>query len=325
MFVRMWCHNLDGILHVLDIIRFRPMPAGLVGAGHPWVTGLHPRDGQTIWWKNVLFRSREARPSGRGPPRAGGRRGDRSARRALHGEPGGQVGARPRDSVGTRIAGCRTGSTTCTAPSIPPRASSSSTTSRTRSITSPIRCSAAKSAGSRAKSAARFCCCSGTATTTPPSSRSSSRSSGSRCRGSRTRTVRASTCCGAIPRPTLSSISSRATGRPTPIGSRRCRTRSISCATTIPAGRYFQHASLPGFPRPRALAGKAAGGLHLLPHPRARRAGRPVLRRSAQARDDERPGPARRSTDCFGVSARRRSPWAGSRRQRPRRLLSAPR
>ena len=60
MFVRMWCHNLDGILHVLDIIRFRPMPSGLLDSHHPWVTGLDPRDGEPIWGKNVLFRSPRA-------------------------------------------------------------------------------------------------------------------------------------------------------------------------------------------------------------------------------------------------------------------------
>jgi hypothetical protein len=63
-FVRMWFHNLDGILHVLDIIRFRPMPPGLLGAEHPWVTGLDPRDGQPIWWRNVLFRSPRGRFTG---------------------------------------------------------------------------------------------------------------------------------------------------------------------------------------------------------------------------------------------------------------------
>ena len=33
--VRMWCHNMDGILHVLDIIKFRPMRPGLLRADHP--------------------------------------------------------------------------------------------------------------------------------------------------------------------------------------------------------------------------------------------------------------------------------------------------
>ncbi len=56
-FARMWCHNMDGILHVLDIIRFRPMPPGLLQADHPWVTGIPPGDHQPIWWRNVVFRS----------------------------------------------------------------------------------------------------------------------------------------------------------------------------------------------------------------------------------------------------------------------------
>lgn len=60
-FVKMWCHNLDGILHVLDIMRFRPMPPGLIAGDHPWVTGLDPHDGQPIWPKNVIYRSPRAR------------------------------------------------------------------------------------------------------------------------------------------------------------------------------------------------------------------------------------------------------------------------
>jgi hypothetical protein len=63
-FARMWFHNIDGILHVLDIIRFRPMPAGLLQADHPWVTGIPPGDEGPIWWKNVVFRSPRTRVGG---------------------------------------------------------------------------------------------------------------------------------------------------------------------------------------------------------------------------------------------------------------------
>ena len=48
---------MDGIFHVLDIIKFRPMPPGLLSEAHPWVTGLEPGTSEPIWWKNVLFRS----------------------------------------------------------------------------------------------------------------------------------------------------------------------------------------------------------------------------------------------------------------------------
>jgi hypothetical protein len=73
MFIRMWVHNLDAILHVLDIIRFRPMAPGLLSVNHPWVTGLDPRSARPIWWQNVLFRSpraRFARAAGRLVPEA---------------------------------------------------------------------------------------------------------------------------------------------------------------------------------------------------------------------------------------------------------------
>ena len=52
---RMWFHNMHGIFHVLDIMRFRPMPKGLLDREHPWVTGLPPGESQTIWERNVLF------------------------------------------------------------------------------------------------------------------------------------------------------------------------------------------------------------------------------------------------------------------------------
>ncbi len=54
-------HNGLGILRVLDIIRFRPMSAGLVDEHHPWVTGRNPETGKPIWPQNVLYRS--ARPT----------------------------------------------------------------------------------------------------------------------------------------------------------------------------------------------------------------------------------------------------------------------
>ncbi len=57
VWVRMTLHNFDGILHVLDIIKFRPMKSGWLTADHPWVTGTNPATGRPIWQDNVLFRT----------------------------------------------------------------------------------------------------------------------------------------------------------------------------------------------------------------------------------------------------------------------------
>lgn len=50
-------HNGHGILRVLDIVKFRPMGAGLVSPDHPWVTGINPATGKVIWHENVVYRS----------------------------------------------------------------------------------------------------------------------------------------------------------------------------------------------------------------------------------------------------------------------------
>jgi hypothetical protein len=52
--------NGSDILRVLDILRFRPLPAGLVGDDHPWATGISPHTGQPIWPSNVIYRSETA-------------------------------------------------------------------------------------------------------------------------------------------------------------------------------------------------------------------------------------------------------------------------
>ena len=56
-------HNGHGIVRVLDITKFRPLPAGLVGLKHPWVTGLNPATGKPIWPENIIFRT--TRPNDR--------------------------------------------------------------------------------------------------------------------------------------------------------------------------------------------------------------------------------------------------------------------
>jgi hypothetical protein len=57
VWTRQFLHNLHGIVHVLDITRFRPLPAGLIPPDHPWATGLEPGTGKPVWHKNVLYRS----------------------------------------------------------------------------------------------------------------------------------------------------------------------------------------------------------------------------------------------------------------------------
>ncbi|WP_157605548.1 hypothetical protein [Schlesneria paludicola] len=49
--------NGSDILRVLDILRFRPLAAGLVNVDHPWVTGVSPHTGELIWRDNLIYRS----------------------------------------------------------------------------------------------------------------------------------------------------------------------------------------------------------------------------------------------------------------------------
>jgi hypothetical protein len=50
-------HNGLGIVRVLDITAIRPMPHNLIGADHPWTTGIDPATGRYVWHDNVVFRS----------------------------------------------------------------------------------------------------------------------------------------------------------------------------------------------------------------------------------------------------------------------------
>ena len=50
-------HNGHGIVRVLDITKFRPFSAGMVGLDHPWVTGINPATNKPIWNENVIYRS----------------------------------------------------------------------------------------------------------------------------------------------------------------------------------------------------------------------------------------------------------------------------
>lgn len=63
-------HNTQGILCVLDITRFRPLPAGLISPQHPWATGLNPATGEPIWHDNVLYRSPRPTEDAELPPDA---------------------------------------------------------------------------------------------------------------------------------------------------------------------------------------------------------------------------------------------------------------
>jgi hypothetical protein len=59
---RQAAHNLWGIINVLDITRWRPLPPGLLAADHPFVTGIDPVSHEPIWPRNIVFAT---------PPRAG--------------------------------------------------------------------------------------------------------------------------------------------------------------------------------------------------------------------------------------------------------------
>ena len=54
---RLVVRNGSDIVRVLDMLRFRPLRAGLVAADHPWVTGISPQTGQPVWLSNVILRS----------------------------------------------------------------------------------------------------------------------------------------------------------------------------------------------------------------------------------------------------------------------------
>lgn len=56
-------HNLWGIVNVLDITRWRPLPPGLLRADHPLVTGMSPDGGGPIWPRNIVFATPRRAPA----------------------------------------------------------------------------------------------------------------------------------------------------------------------------------------------------------------------------------------------------------------------
>lgn len=50
-------HNTGGAFHVLRLLSIHQLPAGLLAADHPWVTGLMPQDGAPVWPRNIVFRT----------------------------------------------------------------------------------------------------------------------------------------------------------------------------------------------------------------------------------------------------------------------------
>lgn len=52
--------NGHDIIRVLDLIKIRPLGAGLVPIDHPWVTGINPTTGYYVWMDNVIYRSPRA-------------------------------------------------------------------------------------------------------------------------------------------------------------------------------------------------------------------------------------------------------------------------
>ncbi len=50
-------HNGSGIYHVYRIIKWDPLPGGLISSDHPWATGIVPNTSEYIWPKNILYAS----------------------------------------------------------------------------------------------------------------------------------------------------------------------------------------------------------------------------------------------------------------------------
>ncbi|QIL78294.1 MULTISPECIES: hypothetical protein [Hymenobacter] len=50
-------HNTGGAFHVLRLLSIHQLPAGLLTADHPWVTGLIPQEEELIWPRNIVFRT----------------------------------------------------------------------------------------------------------------------------------------------------------------------------------------------------------------------------------------------------------------------------
>ena len=54
-------HNTYGILQVFDLTWLRPIGGGAIKEDHPFVTGIDPLDGKTLWTKNIIFQSPRVR------------------------------------------------------------------------------------------------------------------------------------------------------------------------------------------------------------------------------------------------------------------------
>jgi hypothetical protein len=50
-------HNTGGALHVMRLLSIHRMPAGLLLADHPWITGLMPGTAEPVWARNIAFRT----------------------------------------------------------------------------------------------------------------------------------------------------------------------------------------------------------------------------------------------------------------------------
>ncbi|HEX8426972.1 hypothetical protein [Hymenobacter sp.] len=50
-------HNTGGALNVMRLLTMHKMPAGLLAAGHPWVTGQMPDAQGPVWPRNLVFRT----------------------------------------------------------------------------------------------------------------------------------------------------------------------------------------------------------------------------------------------------------------------------
>jgi hypothetical protein len=50
-------HNSYGIAHVFDLTWLRPVGGGLIPNDHPYATGIDPKDGESLWYKNMIYQS----------------------------------------------------------------------------------------------------------------------------------------------------------------------------------------------------------------------------------------------------------------------------
>lgn len=54
-----YIHNTIGAFHVLRLWHIQKVKSGMIGAEHPWCTGINPKTKGTIWMENTIFRTQQ--------------------------------------------------------------------------------------------------------------------------------------------------------------------------------------------------------------------------------------------------------------------------